>query len=105
MFLLQYVLPYMQLSAAVLFLTFDTAVNLLLEMQSCMLHGSAQSAASNCRISVICKFAGYENVSPEVMASARPLLTGNPAADADIIKFYQAKAALMNSQPLPLQLT
>ena len=46
----------------------------------------------------------YENVSPEVMASARPLLTGNPAADADIIKFYQAKVALMNSQPLPLQL-
>ncbi|DBA83158.1 TPA: hypothetical protein ACH3X2_006681 [Trebouxia sp. C0005] len=42
----------------------------------------------------------YENVSPEVMASARPLLTGNPAADADIIKFYQAKAALLNSQPL-----
>ena len=46
----------------------------------------------------------YENVSPEVMASARLLLTGNPAADADIIKFYQAKAALMNAQPLPLQL-
>ena len=47
----------------------------------------------------------YENVSPEVMASARPLLTGNPAADADIIKFYQAKAALMSSQPLPVHLT
>jgi len=50
----------------------------------------------------------YENVSPEVMASARPLLTGNPAADADIIKFYQAKAALLNSQPLsslPVHLT
>ena len=46
----------------------------------------------------------YENVNPEVMASARPLLTGNPAADADIIKFYQAKAALMSSQPLPLHL-
>lgn len=47
----------------------------------------------------------YENVSPEVMASARPLLTGNPAADADIIKFYQAKAALMSSQPLPVHST
>jgi hypothetical protein len=50
----------------------------------------------------------YENVSPEVMASARPLLTGNPAADADIIKFYQAKAALLSSQPvsgLPVHLT
>ena len=46
----------------------------------------------------------YENVSPEVMASARPLLTGNPAADADIIKFYQAKAALISSQPLPVHL-
>lgn len=44
----------------------------------------------------------YENVSPEVMAAAQPLLTGNLAADADIIKFYQAKAALMNSQPLQL---
>ncbi|DBA74016.1 TPA: hypothetical protein ACH3X1_010839 [Trebouxia sp. C0004] len=50
----------------------------------------------------------YENVSPEVMASARPLLTGNPAADADIVKFYQAKAALLYSQPLggvPVHLT
>ena len=46
-----------------------------------------------------------ENVSPEVMASARPLLTGNPAADADIIKFYQAKAALLSSQPLPVHFT
>ena len=53
---------------------------------------------------LICWMQGglYENVSPEVMASARPLLTGNPAADADIIKFYQAKAALLSSQPLPL---
>ena len=47
----------------------------------------------------------YENVSPDVMTSARPLLTGNPAADADIIKFYQAKAALMNSQPLSVYST
>ena len=43
-----------------------------------------------------------ENVSPQVMASARPLLTGNAAADADIIKFYQAKAALLDgSQSMP----
>ena len=45
----------------------------------------------------------YENVSPEIMAAARPLLTGNQAADADIIKFYQAKAALLSSHLLPVQ--
>eukprot|EP00887_Chlorella_sp_A99_P006382 scaffold3.g6382.t1 len=37
-------------------------------------------------------------VDPEVLAAARPLLTGNPAADADIIRFYQARAALLRSQ-------
>jgi kinesin family protein 6/9 len=30
-----------------------------------------------------------------VLAAARPLLTGNPQADADIIRFYQARAALL----------
>ena len=34
-------------------------------------------------------------VDPEVLAAARPLLTGNPQADADIIKFYEARAALL----------
>jgi kinesin family protein 6/9 len=34
-------------------------------------------------------------VAPEVLAAARPLLTGNPQADADIIRFYQARAALL----------
>ena len=46
----------------------------------------------------------YENVSPEIMAAARPLLTGNQAADADIIKFYQAKAALESTYSVPVQL-
>ena len=37
----------------------------------------------------------YAGVAPEVLAAARPLLTGNPQADADIIRFYQARAALL----------
>ena len=45
----------------------------------------------------------YTSVNPEVMAAARPLLTGNPAADADIIKFYQARAALLKSQSASIQ--
>lgn len=45
----------------------------------------------------------YENVSPEIMAAAKPLLTGNQAADADIIKFYQAKAALESTYAMPMQ--
>lgn len=45
----------------------------------------------------------YTGVNPEVMAAARPLLTGNPAADADIIKFYQARAALLKSQSASVQ--
>ena len=39
--------------------------------------------------------APYAGVAPEVLAAARPLLTGNPQADADIIRFYQARAALL----------
>lgn len=34
-------------------------------------------------------------VDPEVLADARSLLTGNPQADRDILKFYQARAALL----------
>lgn len=37
----------------------------------------------------------YAGVEPDVLAAAKPLLTGNPQADADIIKFYQARAALL----------
>lgn len=37
----------------------------------------------------------YSNVDPEVLRAARPLLTGNAAADADIIKFYTARAELL----------
>jgi len=37
----------------------------------------------------------YSGVDAEVLAAAKPLLTGNPEADADIIKFYQARAALL----------
>lgn len=32
---------------------------------------------------------------PEVLAAAKPLLTGNAAADRDIIRFYTARAALL----------
>lgn len=37
----------------------------------------------------------YAGVDAEVLAAAKPLLTGNPQADADIIRFYQARAALL----------
>ena len=37
--------------------------------------------------------------SAEVLDAARPLLTGNPQADRDIIKFYQARAALLRGMP------
>ncbi|KAL4859263.1 Kinesin-like protein KIF6 [Chlorella vulgaris] len=36
-------------------------------------------------------------VDAEVLAAARPLLTGNLEADTDIIKFYQARQALLRS--------
>lgn len=34
-------------------------------------------------------------MDPGVFEAARPFLTGNPDADADIIKFYEAKAKLL----------
>jgi hypothetical protein len=36
-----------------------------------------------------------QNVDPAVLEAARPFLTGNPDADADILKFYEAKAKLL----------
>ncbi|GLC59507.1 hypothetical protein PLESTB_001494800 [Pleodorina starrii] len=39
--------------------------------------------------------AALQGVDPAVLEAARPFLTGNPDADADIIKFYEAKAKLM----------
>lgn len=39
---------------------------------------------------------GYaQSVPPAVLAAAQPFLTGNPQADADIIKFYEARAKLL----------
>ncbi|KAG2448578.1 hypothetical protein HYH02_006469 [Chlamydomonas schloesseri] len=38
---------------------------------------------------------GPQGVDPAVLEMARPFLTGNPDADADIVKFYEAKAKLM----------
>jgi kinesin family protein 6/9 len=37
----------------------------------------------------------FDGVDPAVLAAARPLLTGNPEADADIVRFYQARHALL----------
>lgn len=34
-------------------------------------------------------------VDPAVLEAARPFLTGNPDADADIVKFYDAKLKLL----------
>jgi kinesin family protein 6/9 len=39
----------------------------------------------------------FAGVDAEVLAAARPLLTGNLEADTDIIKFYQARQALLRS--------
>lgn len=36
-----------------------------------------------------------QTADPQVLEAARPFLTGNPDADADIIKFYEAKAKLL----------
>ena len=40
----------------------------------------------------------YADVDPEVLRAAKPMLTGNPAADRSIIQFYEARAALLRSQ-------
>lgn len=37
----------------------------------------------------------YEGVDPQVLAAAKPLLTGNPQADADILRFYAARHQLL----------
>lgn len=50
------------------------------------MHSSEQPATSE-----------FNDVDPEVMAAARPLLTGNAAADRDIVRFYVARAALLRS--------
>ena len=40
----------------------------------------------------------FADVDPEVLAAAKPMLTGNAAADRSIIQFYEARAALLRSQ-------
>jgi len=40
----------------------------------------------------------YADVDPEVLRAAKPMLTGNLAADRSIIQFYEARAALLRSQ-------
>lgn len=40
-------------------------------------------------------FRPQQGVDAAVLEMARPFLTGNPDADADIVKFYEAKAKLM----------
>jgi len=40
----------------------------------------------------------YVDVDAEVLHAAKPMLTGNPAADRSIIQFYEARAALLRSQ-------
>lgn len=37
----------------------------------------------------------WSHVDPAVLSAASPHLTGNPAADADIIRFYEARAKLL----------
>lgn len=45
--------------------------------------------------------AAAAGVDVTVLAEAAPHLTGNPAADADIIRFYEAKAKLMQKLAAP----
>ena len=42
----------------------------------------------------------FAGVDPEVLAAAKPMLTGNMAADKDIIRFYEARTKLLRSQTL-----
>ena len=42
----------------------------------------------------------FAGVDPEVFAAARHMLTGNLAADKDIIRFYEARTKLLRSQTL-----
>lgn len=37
------------------------------------------------------------DVDPAVLQKAKPLLTGNPEADRDIIKFYEARHRLVHN--------
>lgn len=46
---------------------------------------------------------GLAGVDPAVLAAARPYLTGNAEADADIIKFYEARAKLLQKMAAPAQ--
>ena len=42
----------------------------------------------------------FAGIDPEVLVAARPMLTGNMAADRDIIRFYEARTKLLRSQTL-----
>lgn len=42
----------------------------------------------------------FSNVDPEVMEAARPLLTGNSVADRNIVRFYEARAAMLRRQKM-----
>ncbi len=44
----------------------------------------------------------HANLAQEAVEAAAPYLTGNKQADEDIIKFYQARSAILrSSQHLP----
>jgi hypothetical protein len=40
----------------------------------------------------------FSHVDPEIMAQAKPLLTGNVVADRNIVRFYEARAQLLRRQ-------
>lgn len=40
----------------------------------------------------------FSHVAPEVMEAAAPLLTGNGVADRNIVRFYEARAAMLRRQ-------
>lgn len=40
----------------------------------------------------------FSHIAPEVMEAAAPLLTGNGVADRNILRFYEARAAMLRRQ-------
>ena len=40
----------------------------------------------------------FAEVDPDILAAARPLFTGNTAADRDIVRFYTARSELLKSR-------
>lgn len=61
-------------------------------------HHSGKNGESGGASSCIKPANDFSHVDPEVMAQAKPLLTGNAVADRNIVRFYEARAQLLRRQ-------